>query len=131
MRRAPQVRDYMTRLPAELEECDTVGDVEALLANHAIHHVPVLKGARLVGIVSERDLSALRATLGDRFEEEPLENVCTRDVATVSPVDPVTRATQQMLERGIGSVVVVDQEFVVGIFTTTDALRLISEVFHE
>ena len=129
-RKSPAVREYMTRLPVEVERCDTVGEAVALMETHGIRHIPVLSGSRLVGVVSQRDLAELKSGLGDSFESKPLENVCTRDVATVSPVDPATQAARLMLERGVGSVIVVDQGFVVGIFTTTDALRLICDLFH-
>lgn len=49
--------------------------------------------------------------------------VMTRDVATVLADDPVDEAVRVMVERDIGSVVVVEGERPVGVLTERDLLR--------
>lgn len=52
----------------------------------------------------------------------------TADVRTVSPDTLVEDAAQEMLEYGIGSVVVVDEDArIQGILTTTDFVRIVAE----
>lgn len=119
----------MTRLPVEVEGIDTVGEAAKLMEGGGIRHIPVFSGSNLIGIVSERDIREARLRLGNASKVS-LEEICTRDVATISPVAPVSDAVKTMIDRKIGSVVVVDGGFVVGIFTTTDALRVVSDFFH-
>ena len=38
-----------------------MADARALLAKHGIHHLPVVKEQRLVGIVTDRDVRSARA----------------------------------------------------------------------
>lgn len=127
-RKSPPVRDYMTRLPVEAEGVDTVGEAAKLMEGGSIQHLPVFNGSNLVGIVSERDVREARIRLGNA-NKVSLDEICTRDVATVSPIASASDAVKTMLDRRIGSVVVVDGGFVVGIFTTTDALRVVNDYF--
>ena len=99
-----------------------------ILEGGGIRHIPVFNGSNLVGIVSERDVREARIRLGNA-NKVSLDEICTRDVATVSPVATASDAVKTMLDRRIGSVVVVDGGFVVGIFTTTDALRVVNDYF--
>jgi CBS domain-containing protein len=43
-----------------LDASATAGDAAVLMSRHAIRHVPVTRGGRVVGIVTERDLFALQ-----------------------------------------------------------------------
>lgn len=128
-RHAPEVREYMTRLPVEAERCETVEDAIAMMEAHEIHHVPVMSGSRLKGIISQRDLLQAKSQQGDRFLKTPLEQICKSDVLTVGPVVPIDEVARLLLERHVGSAVVVDSGFVVGIFTTSDLLRFVSDFF--
>ena len=128
-RHAPPVREYMTHLPVEAERCETASDAETMMQQHEIHHIPVMSGSHLKGIVSRRDLLEARLRLGDRFAQAALEDVCTTAVLTVSPVDSIDEVVRKLLAQNAGSAVVIDSGFVVGIFTKTDALRFISDFF--
>lgn len=50
------VATVMTRDPMSIQAGDTIGDLAQLLSEHEFHAVPVLDGARIVGIVSTTDL---------------------------------------------------------------------------
>ncbi len=128
-RHAPQTRDYMTHLPVEAEQCETAEDAVSLMQSHGIHHIPVMSGSHLKGVISQRDLLEARVRLGDRFPQTPLVEICQADVLAVNPVDPIDEVVHQLLDRGRDSAVVVDGGFVVGIFTTTDVLRFVADFF--
>ena len=125
----PIVREYMTRLPVEAERCRTVREAIALMESHDIRHIPIMNGSHLVGIVTERDVMQARIEQGGRVGTVELADICQRDVLSVSPVTPIDEVVRRMLGRNAGSAVVVDGGFVVGIFTTTDALRLLRDFF--
>ena len=129
--KAPIVREYMTRLPVEAERCHTVREAIDVMASHNIHHIPVMSGSHLVGIVTERDVMRARIEHAGRLGTVTLLDICQRDVLSVDPVTPVDEVVRRMLGRNVGSVVVVDGGFVVGIFTTTDALRLLRDFFSQ
>ncbi len=118
----------MTRLPVEVERCATGADAWRLMEKHHIHHIPVMSGSRLKGIVSQHDLLEARLR-SPNLAQVALETICHTDVLTVSPVTGIDQVAARMLERQVGSAVVVDGGFVVGIFTNTDALRALRGMF--
>lgn len=128
-RKAPKVQEYMTHLPLEAELFETVADAVRVMEAGRIRHIPVMSGARLKGIVSRSDILRARVTHGSALDEMPLDEICQTDVLTVPPTMRVDEVAQQMLSRRVGSVVVIDGGFVVGIFTATDALRFLRDWF--
>ncbi|MDP6721965.1 MAG: CBS domain-containing protein, partial [Pirellulaceae bacterium] len=128
-RKPPHVRDHMTHLPVESDRCETVAEAVRLMDAHQIRHLPIMTGSRLRGIVSQRDILAARLCHGDALDEMPLDSICRTDVLTVSPVAPIDQVAEQMLARHVGSAVVVDGGYVVGMFTTTDALHVLQALF--
>jgi acetoin utilization protein AcuB len=127
--KAPIVQKHMTRLPLEIEQIDNVANARRLMGLFGIRHVPVMGGLHLKGVVSDRDIMSAAIAAGKKIDELPIEDVCEHDVLTVSPLTPIDEVATRMLERGVGSAVVVDGEYVVGIFTSTDALKALASWF--
>ena len=125
--KAPIVRERMTRLPVEIERVENVANAIRLMELFGVRHVPVMNGSHLEGVVSERDI--LRARIGTEIDDISLEEICSRNVLTVGPLTPVDQVAQQMLQRRVGSAIVLDGGYVVGIFTSSDALRTLTEIF--
>ena len=125
----PIVRDCMTHLPVEGERCETVADAARLMESHHIRHLPVMSGSHLKGIVSQRDILSTRLRYGDAADAMMLEEICSTDVLKVGPLTPVNEVAGQMLDRRLGSAVIVDGGYVVGVFTSTDALRTLQTLF--
>ena len=125
----PSVRDHMTHLPVEIDRCETVAEAVKVMDAHQIHHLPIMTGLRLRGILSQRDILAARLRQGDALDEMPVESIAAVDVLTVSPLTPVDQVAEQMLARQVDCAVVVDGDYVVGIFTTADALRVLCAIF--
>lgn len=99
-----------------------------------LHHLPVMEGRRLVGIVSDHDVR--RAIARDRIEKitdatahvRLMENYDTRqimhkDVVTITADATLAAAATRMIEDKIGSLPVVDGDELVGIITETDILK--------
>lgn len=128
-KKAPKVRDHMTHLPVEAERCETLADAEAVMAQHGIRHLPVMSGSKLLGIVTDRDILTARMRLGESADVQLLEDVCRIEVLTVSSIAPTDIVVDQMLDLKVDGAVVVDGGFVVGVFTTSDALRLLRDLF--
>jgi CBS domain-containing protein len=128
-RQSPAVREYMTHLPVELERCESAGEAEALMKQLGIHHLPVMNGSHLVGVITEKSLIKARLYCQDTFESRPLEDLSSADWFAVCPVDPVAEVAAQILERETDHAIVMDGGFVVGIITITDVLRFVKEHF--
>ena len=53
-----------------------------------------------------------------------------RDVLSVAPEDTIGEAAQKMVDRGVGSAVVLDYGRLIGIFTERDLLRAVADRVH-
>jgi len=128
MRKTMPVREAMSRLPTEVDRCDPLGlVVEQMRAQHC-HHVPVMDGAHLFGVLSRQDLHEIMLREARPENEMTAGDVCTRDVLTVVPTATIFEVAQKMLERQVSSALVTDGDVLVGIFTSNDAVRLIAEL---
>lgn len=106
----------------------TLADAHRLMREHGIRHLPVMRDSRLVGIVSLRDLHLVQ-TLGHVDPAKVLvEEAMTPNPFTVSPGARLSEVARTMARNKWGSVVVMDGERLVGMFTTIDALRLLADL---
>jgi acetoin utilization protein AcuB len=123
------VKRFMTTFPKVVRLDVPVAEARAFMVEHGIRHLPVVEDGALVGVVSERDLRVLAAPSSDR----PIcvADVFTRDPLTVDLETPLDRVTEAMAQRRVGSAIVVREQRVVGILTTTDVCRLLSEFLRE
>lgn len=77
-----KVADLMTSHPVAAEEETRVERIAALMREQGIKRVPVMRGQRLVGIVSRADL--LRALVAARFDDDTAtgDNAIRRSILT-------------------------------------------------
>lgn len=102
---------------------DTVAAALDLLARHRIGALMVMDGEQLEGIVSERDC-ALKVTMRGRSAGEVrVGEIMTRSVITVLPSQPLEDCMQQMTERDIRHLPVVDGGRVVGMVSIGDVVK--------
>ena len=78
-----RVRDIMPEKMVTISAEDTLSTVEDIMTLGSVRHMPVVRGGKLVGVVSERDL--LRASLS-RLSEFGDDHVIGGIVATASLV---------------------------------------------
>ena len=86
-----------------------------------IHHLLVKEGAKLVGVLSARDL-ARSARRGNATRKLLVADFMTPRVVTVTPDTSVHRAANVMRGQSIGCLIVIDEERAVGIVTVADLL---------
>lgn len=120
------ISEYMTETPHTIGVDQPAKVAQEYMREHSIRHIPVLKGGRVVGIVSNRDLQFLFAFSDIDPENVPVEEAMSPEVYCASPDTSMKEVTTEMAEQKIGSAVVMKGNEVVGIFTTTDALQALS-----
>jgi acetoin utilization protein AcuB len=117
----PTIQKYMTTSPHTVGSDQTLAYAHALLREHRIRHLPVLRGGELVGMLTERDL-ALIETLKDVDPQLiRVEDAMSGDVYRVKPEAPLDEVVSEMAAKKYGSAIVVQNDKVVGVFTTVDA----------
>ena len=104
----------------------TIAEARTLMHENRIHHIPILKGDDLVGLITLTNvLAATDSFLRDpqnriHANEISLEDAMVTDVATVD-INASLRHAALFLERhAIGCLPVMDGDRLVGIITDTD-----------
>lgn len=125
MKEGAQVYRYMTPCPHTIQRDATVAGARDVMKRYGIRHLPVLDGADLVGMVTDRDVAVAErvgdpteVTAGDVMSPEPYVAV---------PSTPLADVADEMARRKFGAAVIIDRGNVVGVFTVVDALRAIAE----
>jgi acetoin utilization protein AcuB len=126
----------MTTKVHTVKPLDSVAHARALIEEHRINQLPVLKDGVLVGIVTDRDLrDALNAVTTsaneagmtepapDSPERIPVEAVMTSQAMTLSPKSSMVAAADLICRERIGSLPIVDGGRLVGIITRSDILK--------
>jgi acetoin utilization protein AcuB len=89
----------------------------------------VLEGGKLVGVLSERDLSLVSA-IGQR-DEMPVDEAMAQVPYTVDENAELAQVAGEMARRKYGSAIIVRGDKPIGIFTTVDACRALEELLRE
>ncbi|MCC7403624.1 MAG: CBS domain-containing protein [Bdellovibrionales bacterium] len=117
------VGEYATSLPHTIGLKTSVDKARQMMEQHHCHHLPVLEGGKLVGVISSADLvQALDdlAMVGDIMTDEPL---------IVNPGDRVKDVVGKMLKNSCSSAIVAAKgNSPWSIFTSVDAMKILYEV---
>ena len=121
------MRDVMTPNPYTITAEQSLVVAHDLMRERDLRHLPVMRDGKLVGVVSQRDLYFLGAIAGDDATFDRVLNAMSSEVYTVGPDEDLCDVAKVMAENRYGCAVVVDNQSVLGIFTSTDALALLAE----
>ena len=111
---------------------DSLSTVEDIMTLGHVRHMPVVRGGRLVGVVSERDLLRVSLSHLNDFGQDrrraflhavEIERVMSAPPIVVGLDATVREAARVMAEQKIGCLPVVEGAELVGLVTETDVLR--------
>jgi acetoin utilization protein AcuB len=131
MKAMPKIMKFMTVDPFTVNAQLTLAQAEGMMRDKSIRHLPVLEGGRLIGVVSDRDLKMVMAFKDVDPNKVTVEEACTFDPITVKPEANLDEVVAMMAEKRIGSVLVVDNDKLVGIYTWVDGLKAMSEILNQ
>lgn len=131
------VGERMSRPPITIPPEMSIHEALSLFKRERIRRAPIIKGGKMVGIVSEKDLinaSPSPATTLSVWEMNYLlskltvAEVMTKSVITITEDTPIEEAARVMADNKIGGLPVVKGSRVVGIITETNLFRLFLEL---
>jgi acetoin utilization protein AcuB len=125
------IADYMTTSPHSIGNDQPLAHAHQVMRDHHIRHLPVLNGGRLVGILSDRDLAFLENLRDVDAAKVRVDEAMTPSPYMVKRTSNLGQVAREMAEHRYGSAVVMDNDHVVGVFTTTDALRALADACDE
>lgn len=119
-----RIQDVMSEGVRTVEPGATAGSARSQMEARRSHHLVVVEGAKVVGVLSQRDLGGRNAAA--LLRDKRVGDLMTPDPVTVAPTDTVRRAANLLRGRSIGCLPVVDgRDRLVGIVTISDLLDLI------
>lgn len=131
------VSDWMTKKVYTVHADEYLSDAVLLMRERGIKHIPVLKGGKLKGIISDRDIkeySPSRATSLDIYElhyllaKTKIREIMKTGVITTTPDTPVEEAAMLMLDDNIGCLPVLEGGELIGIISDRDIYRALVDI---
>ena len=122
-----QIKNLMSEDLITIDKDQNLSDALKLLRKHNVSRLPVINNKELVGIISERDIADKLGS--SKYESMPasrlhISSVMVKDVFTVPQTMQLDEVAKLMLENGIGSVPVMDDDKMVGIVSKADFVTL-------
>ena len=122
------IRRFMTVGPHVITSRHTLAEAHQTMRERGVRHLPVVDDGHLKGVVSQRDLYLLETLRGVDAARELVEEAMSSDPYVVTPEAPLEEVAEAMATQKHGSALVVERATVIGIFTTTDALKALVSV---
>lgn len=99
---------------------DTVRHASRLMRDKKVAAVLVMDGERLMGILTERDMTVRVVAAGLDADATPVREIMTADPDTLAPDDTASDAIRMMRSRNYRHLPVVDSGRVVGMVSVRD-----------
>ena len=121
-----RIDSNMTPFPTMTSSETPVSEALDFMEEMEIRHLPIVQNGKVIGIVSARDLGQAQLLAKAKIT---VAEVMTPNPYCVAVGTPLSVVTKEMAQHKYGSAIVTNESGeVVGIFTTTDAMRLLSEI---
>ncbi len=129
----PKVSSYMSSPVIAASPTDSLAHIRNLMLRHDISTVVIVdENERPMGVVSRKEL--LRIAVARNWFSRPIDRILASEVMAkpyiVKPSISIKRAANIMLKRDLWSLVVVENEKLVGIITRTDLTKAYAEKYY-
>jgi CBS domain-containing protein len=115
-----QVKDVMSKNVASVSPDTPVRDVALIMKNMNIGAVPVCRGDRLMGIITDRDIVVRELSISSNLGDVRAEDAMTTGITTASPDMDVHEAADLMADKQIRRLPVVENGNLVGMLALGD-----------
>ena len=112
----------MTRNVITVGPDDKLSSARDIFMKNKVHHLPVVHGTKLLGILTTYDLFKYVRRDTD-YENTFVRDVMTKHVATLEPEDKVGSAAELFLENRFHAVPIVKEGELKGIVTSFDVIK--------
>ncbi|MFT5165642.1 MAG: acetoin utilization protein AcuB [Saprospiraceae bacterium] len=116
---------------------DKLEAVKEIFDKHRIHHLPVVRYKKMVGLISKTDLLFFIKGLSEnsfddilnstRLKNYTAQDIMTTGIAKMEPKDRINIALKVFNENLFHAIPIVEEEELVGIVTTYDIIRALSK----
>lgn len=137
MKKRTPVSKIMTKDPISVNLSNDVTDVVQIFKERNIHHIPVVSGDKLVGMISKTDIDrisyvnsyATEAANAVVYDILKLEQVMTSNLETIQVEDQIKEAAELLARGTYHALPVMEGDKLAGIVTSTDVINYLLEQF--
>lgn len=120
----PTVAQFMTDDPIGADRGLSLVDANERMYLNNIRHLVVHNGSHVAGVLSTRDV-ALALSMARDPDKLTVADAMVREPYTCVPTTPLAEVVLEMEKHRYGCAIVTEGDELVGVFTTTDALRAV------
>jgi CBS domain-containing protein len=117
---AKSVRDAMTGDPRSIGATASVVEAARLMREEHIGSLPITDGEKLVGMITDRDITTRVVAEAADPKVTSVEDVYSRDLISVEPDNDLQEALQLMARHQVRRLPVVEDDRLVGIVAQAD-----------
>jgi CBS domain-containing protein len=132
-----KVDQYMSRKVKTTTPDTSIGQAARIMIDNGFRRIPIVNNGKILGMVTASDIMHFLGN-GDAFDklttgniheafDEPVLSLISKETVKISPKTEMGEAANIMVDNNIGSLPVMEGDFLVGIITERDFLRAISE----
>ena len=115
------IREVMTANPSSVEPSTPVAEVARLMQQENVGSVPVVEDGRLVGTITDRDITIRVVAEGRDPQSTSVGDVASRDLVTIDPQQNLDEALRLMAQHQVRRLPVVEEDGrLVGIVAQAD-----------
>ena len=137
MKKRTPVSKIMSSEVVTVNKTQSLNDVEVLLNEKKIRHIPVVSGKEVIGMISKVDLqkiSFVNPVDGDQltttiYNEFSIEQVMTKNLKVIQKDDTIHEVAEILSTSEFHSLPVLDGQELVGIVTTTDLIKFLLDQY--
>ncbi len=124
-----KISEVMTARPRAVEAKTSVREAARLLESEDVGSLPVVQqGARLVGIVTDRDIAVRVVAAGLDPEATRVGDIASRDLVTLTPDDDLDDALALMAREQVRRLpIVAGEDELVGVLSQADVAQAAKE----
>jgi acetoin utilization protein AcuB len=131
------ISTIMTKDPITIEASTTLDQLDNIFRQNRIHHLPVVEDDKVVGMISKSDFLLFKrgffeCQVEERYDMFKLKTheareIMTKGVAKLEPTDKINVALEVFKKNFLHSLLIMDQDILVGIVTTHDIIVHLAE----
>ena len=139
MKRNEPVSKIMSTKLVTVHHGDPFSKVRKLAQDHGVHHIPVVNGKELVGMISWTDI--MRVSFGDTFSQDQrtvdatldhtlrIEDIMKKEPVSMQATSTIREASEILTKSDFHSLPICEGKDLVGLVTTTDLIRYLRDQF--
>jgi len=139
MKKSETISNVMSNNIISAQQGQTLSEVRHMMVDSNIHHIPVLAGQKLVGMVSFTDMMKLNVVINGADERTidaiidqqfQIKDVMSEELTTLSSKDTIRQASDILSENNFHAIPVTNGGGELqGIVTSSDLIRYLSDQY--